>query len=116
MAAKHNFPVIKKGATYRHKVWWQNADKTPKDLTGCTAKMQVRDDVDSPDVRLELSTENGGITLDLATAEFLFYVSDENSALLVGEGGVYDLYVYHPNGETTAFLTGTVPFQDSATR
>lgn len=40
-----------------------DADLTPDDYTGCTARMQARADVDSPFILFELTTENGGITL-----------------------------------------------------
>lgn len=41
-----------------------DTDLTPDDYTGCTARMQARAEVNSPFVLFELSTENGGITLD----------------------------------------------------
>lgn len=34
------------------------------DLTGCTARMQIRNKVSSPDILCELTTENGGIVID----------------------------------------------------
>lgn len=39
-------------------------DATPEDYTGCTARVQLRRDIDSQDVIAELTTENGGIVLD----------------------------------------------------
>lgn len=36
-----------------------DADFTPVDYTGCTARMHIRSDVLSPDVLLEFSTESG---------------------------------------------------------
>lgn len=41
----------------------QDTDYTDEDYTGCTARMQLREEVDYPTVLLELTTENGGIEL-----------------------------------------------------
>lgn len=40
------------------------ADATAEDYTGCTARMQLRRDIDAPAVIAELTTENDGIALD----------------------------------------------------
>ncbi len=41
-----------------------DADLTPEDYTGCTARLQARPEIASPYVLFELTTENGGISLD----------------------------------------------------
>ena len=48
-----------------------DADITREDYTGCTARMQLRRDIDDPEVLLELSTANGGIELDGAWLRLL---------------------------------------------
>ena len=40
------------------------ADAVPENYTGCTARVQLRRDIDSQDVIAELTTENDGIVLD----------------------------------------------------
>lgn len=41
-----------------------DADKTPEDYTGCTARAQLRSCIDSAVVIAELTTENDGIELE----------------------------------------------------
>lgn len=55
--------TIYQGATFRKRLTWTAPGGTPVDLTGCTARMQVRAEVGSPTVLLSLTTVNGGITL-----------------------------------------------------
>ena len=57
--------TIYQGATFRKRLTWKGPlpAQTPIDLTGCTARMQVRPEVESSTVLLELTTANGGITL-----------------------------------------------------
>lgn len=51
------------GATFQLPLVWRQANGQPVDLTGWTAKMDVRKTKQSPTVLVELSTENGRITL-----------------------------------------------------
>ena len=53
---------ITQGATFNAGWTWKPGG-VPADFTGCRARMQVRPDIDSPAVLLELTTENGGIVL-----------------------------------------------------
>ena len=115
-AAKLKLPPIEKGATYRHRLVWTGANGQPIDLTGCTAKMQVREEVISDTVLIELSTENGRITITPASGQFDLYIADEDTDHLSLDGGVYDLEVYHPNGEVTRLCQGVWLFTDEVTR
>ena len=54
--AKRKLIVIK-GATFNPGWTWMAAG-VPVNLTGCTARLQVRDSVESDVVLLELTTEN----------------------------------------------------------
>ena len=49
-AAKIELPIIEKGATYRHTLVWNDTLGMPINLTGATARMQVRSSVISPGV------------------------------------------------------------------
>jgi len=115
-AAKLKLPPIEKGATYRHRLVWKGANGMPIDLTGCTAKMQVREEATSDTVLIELSTENGRITITPAAGQFDLYITDEDTDDLSLDGGVYDLEVYHPNGDVTRLCQGIWSFSDEVTR
>lgn len=54
----------------------QETDYTDEDYTGCRARMQLREEVGSPLVLLELTTENSGIELDGKTLTLVFQPGD----------------------------------------
>jgi hypothetical protein len=115
-AAKLNLPPVEKGATYRHTLIWKSSTGSPIDLTGCTAKMQVREEATAASVLLELSTTNHRIEITPLTGQLDFFVDDAVTDLLATEGGVYDLEIYHPNGDVTRLCQGTLPFSEEVTR
>jgi len=115
-AAKLNLPAIEKGATYRHTLIWKDKNNVPVNLTDCTAKIQVREDIASDMVLLEVSTENSYLVITSLSGKIDFYIPDEDTKTLLTEGGVYDLEIYHPNGDVTRLSKGTWIFIDEVTR
>lgn len=92
------------------------ADLIPVNLTGCTARMQVREAVDAADVLLELTTASGGLALTPLDGVITLYVSDEDTALLEWTRGVYDLEIEFANGDVVRRLYGTVSVSPEVTR
>lgn len=115
MAAALNLPIIEKGATYRHKLVWNDTLGAPIDLTGATAKMQVRSSVTSPDILLELNTENTRIIITPLTGTIELIVSAADTSALLGRGGSYDLEIIQA-GATTRLIEGKIVFKDEVTR
>ena len=60
-----------------------DSDKVPEDYTGCTARMQLRREIDDPEVLLELSTATGGIELDGAWLRLLM-TAEQTAAFVYG--------------------------------
>ena len=113
--AKLKFTIYQ-GATFRKRLTWTAPSGTPVDLTGCTARMQVRSEVESPDALLELTTVNGGIVLGGALGTIDLYVSDEDTGAITWDGGVWDLEIVHPGGEVTRLAQGSVSVSPEVTR
>lgn len=61
-----------------------DADLIPDDYTGCTARMQLRDEVLSSSVLLEMTTANGGITLGNGWVQ-LDQSDEQTTAMLYGD-------------------------------
>ena len=108
--------TIYQGATYRRRLRWSDAARQPIDLTGCTARMQVREDVESPTVLLSLTTENGRTvrggavgTIDLTIAAF-------DTAAIKWTAGAWDLEIVHPGGDVTRLAQGSVAVSPEVTR
>ena len=114
--AKFKFTIYQ-GATFRKRLRWSDkATGTPIDLTGCRARMQVRAEIGSPTVLLELTTENGGITLGGTAGTVDLYVGATATAAFAWEGGVFDLEIVHPGGDVTRLAQGTVSVSPEVTR
>jgi hypothetical protein len=115
-ASKLNLPAIEKGATYRHTLYWKDSSNVAINLTNCTAKLQVRETIDSASPLLELSTVNLGLVITPLLGKIDLYISNETTAVLIGTGGVYDLEIYFNNGDTTRLVEGKVVFKAEVTR
>ena len=112
---------INQGATFFKRVTWKvgptEAAAVPVDLTGCTARMQVRAKVNSPSALLDLTTENGGINLGgvLGTIDFC-RLDAEQSAAITWKGGVYDLEIVFSDGSVERKFYGSVSISPEVTR
>ena len=83
--------IAEQGATLSRTITWRDTNSQPINLTNYTARMQVRNDYDSPTAVLTLTTENGGITLGGAQGTVIMTVSASAMALIASGSYVYDL-------------------------
>lgn len=92
--------TIKAGTTYDKPWEFLNEDETPMDLTGWTARMQLRSSMTADEVALELTTENGGIVIDEENSTLtILILDDQTSALAIDNAKtkyVYDLEIVYP--------------------
>lgn len=87
------------------------------DLTGYTARMQVRRTIESSTVLLNLTTENGGLDVMPyeASNEILINVSASVTAS-ISTSGVYDIEIISPTGTVSRILQGTFTVSPEVTR
>lgn len=115
---KRNLTIYKGAPFYDRVVWKTGASKAtavPVDLTGYTARMHIREAVDSLEVLLELATENNRIVLD-AEGGIELHISDEDTATIDFTRAVYDLELMR-NGRTVRRLyEGRVSVKPEVTR
>ena len=88
----------------------------PVNLTGFTARMQIRETVESTTTIASLTTENGGITLGGAAGTIALLLSATATALLTVDSAVYDLEIVSGGGVVTTVLSGNVYLTDETTR
>lgn len=81
--------------------------RTPKDLTGFTARMSVKDKVGGTEL-IRLTTENSRIIIDTATSTIELLLDEATTALIEWTKGVYDLELVSASGVVTALLYGAV--------
>jgi hypothetical protein len=75
---------------------------------GTKGKMQIRTSVSSAVVKLELTTENGGITIDVDQALVTFTFTSVQTAGFDFERGEYDLKLIYPDTEGECIVEGKV--------
>lgn len=88
----------------------------PVNLTGFTARMQIRETVESTTVLHSLTTENGGITLGGAAGTIALTISASDTAAFTFDTAVYDLEVVSAGGVVTEVASGAVLMNDEVTR
>lgn len=114
---KYDF-TIKQGVEFTKSIIWKDSTNTPYDITGYTAAMQLRKDYDS-DVIIELTTENGRITLDETAGKVMLLISDLDTAALLPEDFpcVYDLELINPGAVVEKrLLEGKIKLSREATK
>jgi len=106
--------VIPQGTTWE--VQWpiQNADGTPADLTGWSARAQVRKALGSSTVLYSWSLLAGNVTV--AGGSVSLRVAPEVSSSWEWYSGVYDVELYHPDGRVNRITQGRVTLDKEVTR
>jgi hypothetical protein len=88
---------IQQGATFTKSfIWKAGRPPMPVDLTGWTARLQMRSEIDAATVLLSLTTENGGITLGGTDGWIDLFISAEDTADITWRSAVYDLELVEP--------------------
>lgn len=118
MAASKYGIRIEQGATYEKEFIWKAGDPAaPVDLTGCTAKLQIRETVSSPNTLLSLSTDNARIVLGGTAGTITLKLTAVETAALVGwVNAVYDLEITFTSGFVRRLLQGSVKLSPEVTR
>lgn len=88
----------------------------PVDLTGATARMQMRGKLTDTEVLLELTTENGGIVIDNTDKTITIVISATATAALTFTSAVYSMEIITQSGDVIPFITGTVSVVQEVTR
>ena len=113
MAGAYNF-TIEQGATFNLLMTWR-IDNVAVNLTGYTARLQARIDVDEPDTILSLTT-GAGITLGGAAGTITLDQTATQTALLPKGEYVYDLELQSSGGIVTRLLQGELNISAEVTR
>jgi len=123
-AGQYDF-IIEQGATFQRVFAWTDSDDQPVDLTGYTARLQVRRSTSSSTIYLDLSSEAPGggdtfiqaITIDALAGTLTVDVDADVTAALTWTGAAaYDLEVTALNGIVTRLLEGSVLLSKEVTR
>ena len=115
MAAGNYDILCEQGATFNLVLTWRNPDQSPIDVTGYTAKMQVR--VSKSDSTAVLTLQTGsGITLGGTAGTITLNASATATNSLDAGTFVYDLELTSSNGTVTRLIEGSFTVSGQVTR
>jgi len=127
-AGKYSF-IIEQGTTVNFEIQYKDSNNNPIDLTGYSAKMQLRPSVESDVVYLTLSSSlnSDGTGLNMSGSNGLtpptsgsigIYVASCTSSLLVFDNAYYDLEIYSGSNcpLTIRLLEGQIRLSKEVTR
>jgi hypothetical protein len=113
-AGTHEFE-IEQGATWTREILVKDSLGVAIDLAGATARMQIRDSIESATFLIELSTSNGRIAIDGPAVKLTLTISAVDTATLMS-GGVYDLEIVNVDATVDRLLEGNVILSFEVTR
>jgi len=117
MAAATVNLTCEQGATYSQSLQWKTGTPaTAVNLTGYTARMQVRRTAASSDTALELTTENSRIAITAATGTVTLSLTAAVTAALIAGSYVYDLELVSGAGVVTRLCQGKFTVSAEVTR
>jgi hypothetical protein len=107
---------IEQGATFTRTITWKDSANVAINLTGYTARMQIRERVESSTALVSL-THSSGITLGGAAGTVVITITaTQTDALPNMKKGVYDLELVSAGGIVTRLLQGEVVVSPQVTR
>lgn len=114
-AATYNLN-IEQGATFEESFVVRDSSNNLMDLTGYTARMQIRPFVSSPEVLLDASTVNGILVITALEGRIDLVLSPLQTEQLLYTTSVYDLEIEDASGKVTRLVQGTVNVSQQVTR
>jgi hypothetical protein len=115
MAATTYDILIEQGATYSQVITYKD-NGVAVNLTGYTARMQVRATLESASTLVELTTANSRIALGGTAGTISLTISATDTAALTAGRGVYDLELVSGSGIVTRLLQGVATISRNVTR
>lgn len=106
---------IDQGTDTRVSVSISDATGTPIDLTGASARMQLRTQINAPDFVDELTTDNGRIAIGDAGTLSLIFPNGVTTDTPAGTY-VYDLEMVDSDGLVSRVMEGTITIRPEVTR
>ena len=114
-AAVYNFE-LEQGTSLAKSVVWKDSTGSPVNLTGYSARLQVRENADSDEVLLELSTANQTIEITPLLGKITLHFSPVDTSGAFWTKGKFDLELTSPSGFVTRIIKGKITLSKEITR
>ena len=109
-----NFEVDQ-NTTFTFQIEYLDADDNPIDLTGASAKMQVRDTQGGSKLACTLTSPSGGITIDGPEGLLTIKMTPTQTNKMFYPKSSYDIMVVDSNGNKIKILKGFLTLSRSVT-
>ena len=106
--------TCEQGATFSRTLTVKDSSGAVRDLSTYTARMQVRRTQSSSSTLIELTTENGRISLN-SSGQVALSISATDTASL-SDGGIYDLELVSSGGDVERLVEGNFTLVLEVTR
>ena len=116
MTAGNYSLTVEQGATLSLVITYKDSAGSAINLTGFTARMALRSDIEDSSAVLTLTTENGRIALGGGAGTVTLTVSAADTAGLTAGNGVYDLELISSGGVVTRLIEGSYSIVREVTR
>ena len=114
MAGQKNFEVDQ-NTTFTLTVDYEDNGGNPINLTGSSAKMQVRDSKGGQKLAFTLTSPSGGITIDGPNGKLTIKMTPTQTSKLFYPKSEYDLMITDSNLNKTKLLEGFITLSRSVT-
>lgn len=114
MASQKNWEVDQ-NATFTFSIEYKDSNDNPIDLTGSTAKMQVRDTKGGSKLAFTLTSPAGGITIDGPNGKITIRMTPTQTNKLFYPKSSYDLMITDSNLVKTKLIEGFLTLSRSVT-
>jgi hypothetical protein len=114
MAGQKNFEVDQ-NATFTFIVEYKDNNNLPIDLTGATAKMQVRDTKGGTKLAFSLTSPSGGIVIDPTNGKLTIKITPTQTNKLFYPKSSYDIMITDSNANKIKLLEGFMTLSRSVT-
>ncbi len=107
--------VIEQGTTFSPVLTYADVNNVAIDLTGYTAKMQIKKTRADLTALETLTTADGSIVLGGAAGTITLLLTDTQTAAIVWLTGVYDLELTSGSGIVTRLIQGVITVSEEVT-
>lgn len=109
---------ILQGSSFQYTLLYayDSSPPVPIDLTGVTARMHIREGIDSDEILCNLTTENSKIVIDGPLGSILLTLEATETETFQWVAGVYDLELVWPSGFVMRLCQGSVMVSPEVTR
>lgn len=114
MAGQKNFEVDQ-NATFSFVLEYKDNSGNAIDLTGASAKMQVRDTAGGTKLAVTLTSPSGGITIDPTHGKLTVKLTPTQTTKLFYPKSSYDIMLIDSNANKTKLLEGFMTLSRSVT-